>query len=57
MQTIPGEPCTSSSGSQGFTVTDTRVLREPGSGAEVDRQTRRVTYDPQPIIVCESPGG
>ena len=57
MQTILGEPCTSSSGSQGFTVTDTRVLREPGSGAEVDRQTRRVTYDPQPIIVCGSPGG
>ncbi len=57
MKTISEEPCTPSSGSQGFTVTDTRVLREPGSGAEVDRQTRRITYDPQPIIVCGSPGG
>lgn len=57
MQTISGEPCTSSSGSQGFTVTDTRVLRDPTTGREVDRQTRRVTYDPQPIVVCESAGG
>ncbi|MDQ3887149.1 MAG: VanW family protein, partial [Actinomycetota bacterium] len=52
-QTISGEPCTPSSGSPGFTVTDTRVLRDPATGAEVDRQTRRVTYEPQPIIVCE----
>ncbi len=56
-QSIVGEPCTSSSGSPGFTVTDTRILRDPGSGAVVDRQTRQVTYDPQPIVVCESAGG
>jgi len=56
-QTISDEPCISSSGSQGFTVTDTRVLRDPATGAEVDRQTRRVTYEPQPIIVCETSGG
>ena len=52
VQTVTGEPCSETSGSQGFRVTDTRVLREPGTGREVDRETRTVRYEPQPIVRC-----
>ena len=51
-RTIPaGERCTPSSGSPGFTITDTRVLRDVNTGAE-RRETRTVKYDPQPRIRC-----
>ncbi len=53
VQVVQGEPCSETNGSQGFTITDTRVLREPGSGREVDRRTRTVRYEPQPIVRCE----
>ncbi|MGH3978393.1 MAG: VanW family protein, partial [Pseudonocardiaceae bacterium] len=55
-KTINEVPCSPSSGSQGFTVTDTRVIRDAGSGAEIDRETRRVVYKPQPKIICQPPG-
>ncbi|APU17930.1 hypothetical protein UA74_29690 [Actinoalloteichus fjordicus] len=47
-----GEPCSPSNGGGGFTVTDTRILRDL-SGNEVRRDgPRSVTYNPQPRIVC-----
>ncbi|MGH3915876.1 MAG: VanW family protein [Pseudonocardiaceae bacterium] len=50
---ISDEPCTSTGGSQGFTVTDTRVVRDAATGAEISRNTRKVVYQPQPRIICE----
>jgi vancomycin resistance protein YoaR len=44
--------CSPSNGAPGFTTTDTRVLRDAASGAEVSRSTRTVRYNPQPKIVC-----
>ncbi|MBB3051704.1 vancomycin resistance protein YoaR [Prauserella isguenensis] len=46
-----GDQCSPSNGAPGFTVTDTRVLRDLESGA-VDEETRTVRYNPQPKIVC-----
>ncbi|MGH3753648.1 MAG: VanW family protein [Pseudonocardiaceae bacterium] len=51
-QTIYGQPCTSSRGSRGFTVTDTRVTRDATTHAETSRRTRTVTYDPVPHVIC-----
>jgi len=51
-QTVREEPCTSSNGSPGFTVTDTRVIRDARSGAEIRRETRTVVYQPQPRVIC-----
>ncbi|AOS66051.1 VanW family protein [Actinoalloteichus hymeniacidonis] len=52
-----GEPCSPSNGGQGFTVTDTRIIRDL-NGNEVRRDgPRAVTYNPQPKIVCGSEGG
>ncbi|TVT11955.1 vanomycin resistance protein VanB [Amycolatopsis bartoniae] len=49
----PGPPgCLPSSGSLGFTVTDTRVLYDLGTGAEVRRDSRSTTYQPRPIVFC-----
>lgn len=51
--TIPfGEKCTPSNGAQGFTVSNTRVIRDAHSHAELKRTTRTVTYNPSPKIVC-----
>lgn len=46
-----GEPCRPSKGAQGFTVTDTRTLRDVNTG-EVRTETRTVKYDPSPTVVC-----
>ncbi|WP_253854882.1 VanW family protein [Prauserella alba] len=46
-----GEKCSPSDGAPGFTVTDTRILRDVESGA-VNEETRTVKYNPQPKIVC-----
>ncbi|TWH20031.1 vancomycin resistance protein YoaR [Prauserella rugosa] len=46
-----GDECSPSEGAPGFTVTDTRVLRDVDSGA-VNEETRTVRYNPQPKIVC-----
>lgn len=48
----PGEPCAPTNGSPGFTVTDTRILRDAATGAEVRRDNRTVRYNPQPKVVC-----
>lgn len=51
-ETISGQPCTSARGSQGFTVTDTRVVRDANTHTEISRRTRKVVYDPQPHVIC-----
>ncbi|MGA6166130.1 VanW family protein [Amycolatopsis magusensis] len=51
----PAENCTPSEGAQGFTVSDTRILRDAASGREVKREPRNVRYNPQPKIVCPTP--
>ncbi|MFD2419558.1 VanW family protein [Amycolatopsis pigmentata] len=48
----PPENCHASAGAPGFTTTDTRVLKEPGTGREIRRETRTVHYDPSPKIAC-----
>ncbi|MCP2261789.1 Vancomycin resistance protein YoaR, contains peptidoglycan-binding and VanW domains [Streptoalloteichus tenebrarius] len=47
----PGEQCSASPGTHGFTVTDTRVIKDL-SGREIKRESRTVRYDGQPKIVC-----
>ncbi|MCT2586414.1 VanW family protein [Actinophytocola gossypii] len=51
----PKENCHASNGSQGFTTSDTRIVRNAATGAEVSRNTRTVSYNPQPKIVCKPP--
>ena len=43
--------CKPSQGSEGFTITDTRVLRDVRTG-EVRREPRTVRYEPQPTVTC-----
>ncbi|MGP4021632.1 VanW family protein [Saccharopolyspora sp. 5N708] len=50
----PGEPCSSSKGAPGFTVTDTRTIRDITTG-QARTETQRTVYDPQPIIHCGAP--
>ncbi|WP_240687285.1 VanW family protein [Amycolatopsis suaedae] len=47
----PTENCQPSNGAQGFTASDTRILRDL-SGREVRREPRNVRYNPQPKITC-----
>ncbi|MGQ0573394.1 MAG: VanW family protein, partial [Pseudonocardia sp.] len=50
--TIPaGKPCSPSQGAPGFTITDTRTLREISTG-QTRNETRTVRYNPSPIVVC-----
>ncbi len=51
-ETIQGQPCTATQGERGFTVTDTRVTRDATTHAEISRHTRKVTYDPEPQVIC-----
>jgi vancomycin resistance protein YoaR len=51
----PEENCHATNGAPGFTTSDTRIIREVGSGREVSRHTRTVRYNPQPKIVCGAP--
>lgn len=46
------DPCLPSIGAPGFSVTDTRVLYDVASGAEVRRTTHTATYGPRPTILC-----
>jgi vancomycin resistance protein YoaR len=56
--TIPaGEKCQASSGSQGFTVTNTKIVRDARTGKELSRATRTVVYNPAPKVVCNGPSG
>jgi vancomycin resistance protein YoaR len=45
-------PCQPSIGTPGFSVTDTRVLYDVASGAEVRRTSHTATYGPRPTILC-----
>jgi hypothetical protein len=55
--TIPkGQPCSPSLGAPGFTITDTRTLREISTG-KVRNETRTVKYNPSPIVECGDGGG
>jgi vancomycin resistance protein YoaR len=47
----PGEPCSPSKGAPGFTVTDTKTMRNVQTG-EVTNKTRTVRYNPSPIVIC-----
>lgn len=47
----PAENCKASTGAQGFTVSDTRVIKDL-SGREVRRDTHTVKYNPSPTITC-----
>jgi vancomycin resistance protein YoaR len=47
-----GSPCQPSIGAPGFSVTDTRVLYDVASGAEVRRTSHTATYGPRPTILC-----
>ncbi|GAA0591465.1 VanW family protein [Kutzneria viridogrisea] len=47
----PATNCVPSAGGPGFTVTDTRVIKDL-NGREVARQTRKKAYDPAPKITC-----
>jgi vancomycin resistance protein YoaR len=51
-ETIYGQPCTSAQGARGFTVTDTRVVRDAQTHAEISRRTRKVVYEPVPHVIC-----
>lgn len=51
----PAENCHPSNGAPGFTTTDTRIIREVGTGREISRNTRTVKYNPQPKIICGPP--
>jgi vancomycin resistance protein YoaR len=48
----PGEPCSPSQGNGGFTITDTRTLRDVNTG-EVRTETLTTRYNPSPIVVCQ----
>ena len=48
---LSGSNCTPSGGAQGFTTTDTRIIRNL-SGAELSRESQTTIYDPQPIVTC-----
>lgn len=50
--TIPaGESCSASGGAPGFTITDTRTLRDVVTG-ETRTESHTVRYDPIPKVVC-----
>lgn len=50
--TIPaGEACSASSGAPGFTITDTRTLRNV-AGGPTRSESHTVTYDPIPRVIC-----
>jgi vancomycin resistance protein YoaR len=48
-----GQPCSPSQGAPGFTVTDTRRIREISTG-QVKVERRNVKYNPSPIVRCGS---
>jgi vancomycin resistance protein YoaR len=48
-----GQPCVASQGAPGFTVTDTRTLRDVKTG-QVKSERRTTKYNPSPIVTCGS---
>ncbi|ROZ99296.1 hypothetical protein EEB19_11305 [Gordonia sp. OPL2] len=47
-----GDNCIASSGSRGFTTSNTRIITDVRTGAEIGRHTRTVKYDPEPKVSC-----
>ncbi|PXY31551.1 VanW family protein [Prauserella muralis] len=47
-----GPGCTPSQGALGFTVADTRTLYDVRTGRQVRTETREVTYEPRPAVLC-----
>lgn len=47
-----GDDCIASNGSNGFTTSNTRIIRDHRSGAEIGRHTRTVRYEPEPKVIC-----
>ncbi|RVW01851.1 hypothetical protein EF834_15230 [Rhodococcus spongiicola] len=53
--TLPeGPDCVPSGGGQGFTTSDTRIITDAKTGAQISSNTRTVRYDPIPIVNCVS---
>ncbi|CAM3873656.1 VanW family protein [Smaragdicoccus niigatensis] len=50
-----GPGCAASGGQDGFTTSDTRVIRDATTNAERSRATRIVVYEPVPVVICEKP--
>ena len=50
-QVVSGADCIPSSGSPGFTTSDTRIIYDL-AGNELSRETQTTVYDPQPIVRC-----
>lgn len=48
---VSGSNCSPSSGSQGFTTSDTRIIRDL-AGNEISRDSTTTVYDPEPIVRC-----
>ncbi len=48
---VSGSDCSPSSGTPGFTTSDTRVVRDL-NGNEISRETTTTVYDPSPIVRC-----
>lgn len=51
-----GESCSASGGAPGFTITDTRTLRDLVTG-DTRNESHTVTYDPIPRVLCGVGGG
>ncbi len=51
----PGQPCSPSTGQPGFTVFDTRTLRDIGTGQVMTEKPSKTVYNPHPNIHCPPP--
>ena len=51
MEVDKDDHCTPSSGAPGFTISDTRVIKDL-NGRELSREAQTTVYDPQPIVSC-----
>ncbi|MCP1387572.1 VanW family protein [Corynebacterium sp. TA-R-1] len=50
-QTVTDSSCIASSGTPGFTTSDTRIIYDL-AGNELSRETQTTVYNPQPIVKC-----
>lgn len=51
----PGQPCEPSTGKPGFTVHDTRTVRDLRTGQVTSEKPQQTVYNPQPSIQCPAP--
>lgn len=49
----PGQPCTPSNGVDGFTITDTRTVRDLVTG-QTRTEPRTTRYNPEPDVTCRA---